>query len=167
MPAQQGKITLRRFTPGDAEKIFRMSQEDTLAQFLPDQVYQNYEETCGVLEVLIQFSEEPFHPEKVPYVLGVLLNNNELIGHVGVSRIDEGLEIGYAIEKRYQGCGYATQAVLQMLHKLETTREVHEVYGIVDPDNEASQKVLEKCGFKKAENKSGKMVYKKYFPFVR
>ena len=145
---QRGHISLRRFTLDDTQKLFQMSKEESLRRFLPDQVYQNYDEASNVVAFLIRSSEQ-IHIERAPYVLGVLLNGDELIGHVGASTIEAGIEIGYAIETKHQGCGYAQQAVSQMLRLLEVNTNIPEVYGIVDPTNEASKKVLERCGFLK------------------
>ncbi len=158
---QQEEISLRRFVMSDAEKIFQMSKEEALARFLPDQVYQDYEEALKVLEYLIKSYGEIINIEKGPYVLGVILNGSELIGHIGASKIDEGIEIGYAIEKRHQGFGYAQQALSQMLQILETNTAAGEIYGIVDPENEASKRVLEKCGFSRVDEKLDRIVYKK------
>ncbi len=158
--SQQKEISLRRFTGKDTQKIFQMSQEEALARFLPDQVYQDYEEAAQVVEFLIR-SSEVIDIENGPYVLGVILNGDELIGHVGASRIEEGIEIGYAIEKKYQGFGYAQKAVFQMLQLFELNTNTNELYGIVDLENEASKKVLEKCGFSRSGQKLDKLVYKK------
>src|ERR1043166_3515727 len=54
-------------------------------------------------------SANPRHP---PYVLGVWLSaSHELIGHVGFSPCEYGVEVGYAIGDAYQNRGYAKQAV--------------------------------------------------------
>ncbi|WP_353958623.1 GNAT family N-acetyltransferase [Sporolactobacillus laevolacticus] len=42
---------------------------------------------------------------------GHLKKTNTLIGHVGLSKISDGVEIGYAIGMDYQGNGYATESV--------------------------------------------------------
>ena len=157
---QREEITLRRFTMNDTRKIFQMSKEESLGRFLPDQVYQDYDEASKVLKFLIRSSEE-IHIEREPYVLGVILNGDELIGHVGASKIEEGIEIGYAIETKHQGFGYAQKAVSQMLQLLEVNTNVREIYGIVDPENEASKKVLERCGFLKNGKRLDKIAYKK------
>lgn len=157
---QRGKISLRRFTMDDTQKLYQMSQEESLGRFLPDQVYQNYNEASNVVAFLIRSSEQ-IHIERVPYVLGVILNGDELIGHVGLSTIEAGIEIGYAIETKHQGFGYAQQAVSQMLQLLEVYTNLPEVYGIVDPTNEASKKVLERCGFLKVATRLDKIVYRK------
>ena len=155
-----GEISLRRFTMDDTRKIFQMSKEESLGRFLPDQVYQDYDEASNVLAFLIR-SSEGIHIESHPYVLGVILNDDELIGHVGASKIEEGIEIGYAIETQHQGLGYAQKAVSQMLQLLEVNTNVREIYGIVDPKNEASKKVLERCGFLKVGTRLDKIVYRK------
>ena len=158
---QRVQISLRRFTMDDTQKIFQMSKEESLGRFLPDQVYQDYDEASNVLAFLIR-SSEGIHIESQPYVLGVILNDDELIGHVGASKIEEGIEIGYAIETQHQGLGYAQKAVSQMLQLLEVNTNVREIYGIVDPKNEASKKVLERCGFLKVGTRLDKIVYRKF-----
>jgi [ribosomal protein S5]-alanine N-acetyltransferase len=158
---QREQISLRRFTMDDTRKIFEMSQEESLGRYLPDQVYQNYDEASNVLAFLIRSSEE-IYAERHPYVLGVTLNRNELIGHVGASAIDEGIEIGYAIETKHQGFGYAQKAVAQMLQLLEMKTNIREIYGIVDPENEASKKVLERCGFLKVGTRGYKIIYRRF-----
>jgi len=156
------EIFLRRFVMGDTEKIFQMSQENSLARFLPDQVYQNQEEAAKVLEFLISTYSERVNQEDKPFVLGVILkNSNELIGHIGVSTVEAGIEIGYAIEVKHQGLGYAKIAVSKMLQILGVATDIKEVYGIVDPQNIPSIKVLEKCGFAQIGSKQKKLVYKK------
>ena len=158
---QVGEISLRRFTMDDTQRIFQLSREEALGRFLPDQVYQDYDEASKVLEFLIRSSDE-MNTEKGPYVLGVILNGDELIGHVGASKIEEGIEIGYAIETKHQGLGYAQKAVSQMLQLLEMNPNASEIYGIVDPENEASKKVLERCGFLKIGKRHDKIVYKRF-----
>ncbi len=56
-------------------------------------------------------------------------------------------EIGYGIHEEYQGCGYATEAVLAALRWAFRHPEAAAVEAETDPENSASQRVLEKCGF--------------------
>jgi ribosomal-protein-alanine N-acetyltransferase len=156
-----GKISLRKFVPEDAEKIFRMSREDSLVRFLPDQVYRDEQEAAEVLAHLITAYTAPIELAQQPFVLGVVLGGMELIGHVGLSQIEQGIEIGYAIEQKHQGRGYAREAVSLMVHFAETNTRLPKIYGIVDPENKASVNVLEKCGFTRVEEMQCKLVYRK------
>ena len=57
-------------------------------------------------------------------------------------------EIGYGIAEEYQGRGYATEAVSLALQWAFRHPEVKAVEAETDPENAASQRVLEKCGFR-------------------
>ena len=56
-------------------------------------------------------------------------------------------EIGYGISEDYQNKGYATEAVKGVLEWAFSRPEVTAVESETDPDNTASKRVLEKCGF--------------------
>ena len=57
------------------------------------------------------------------------------------------VEIGYGILEEYQGQGYATEAVGVAVNWALQQPNVTRVEAETEPDNRASQRVLEKCGF--------------------
>ena len=64
------------------------------------------------------------------------------------------VEIGYGIQPEYEGKGYTTEAVQAMTQWAFGQKDVVFVEAETDPDNKASQRVLEKCGF--AADRTGK-----------
>jgi RimJ/RimL family protein N-acetyltransferase len=70
------------------------------------------------------------------------------------------LEIGYSLVPSERGKGYCTEAVRIMVDYLFLSRDTMRIQACTDTRNLASQKVLEKAGFKK----EGTM--RKYF-FIR
>lgn len=60
---------------------------------------------------------------------------------------DGTVEIGYGIEKEYEGKGYMTEAVTAMSVWASNQEGVLRVEAETDPDNIASQKVLQKSGY--------------------
>lgn len=58
-------------------------------------------------------------------------------------------ELGYVIARRHWGHGFATLAVKEALKTGFQDLSIQRIEAFVDPDNLASQKVLEKCGFKR------------------
>ena len=56
-------------------------------------------------------------------------------------------EIGYGISEKYQNKGYATEVVKAVLEWAFAHPEVATVEAETGPDNAASKRVLEKCGF--------------------
>ncbi len=92
------------------------------------------------------------HSEKWDWYAMWLIDNKDGI-HVGDLCVkgledDNNPEIGYGINHEFQGRGYATEAVRLALKWAFSHSEILAVEAETDPDNIASQKVLEKCGFK-------------------
>jgi len=141
------RLNLRLFRKSDLEKIYQMSQEEGIKKWLPDQNYQDNKEAAEVIDFLINCYED-INPQKKPFVLGIeLKKNKELIGHIGLSPVDELVEVGYAVEEKYQGAGYATEAVKEFSAWAQKELNLEAIWGIVEKDNSASAKVLEKAGY--------------------
>jgi ribosomal-protein-alanine N-acetyltransferase len=122
-----------------------MSQQPGLRTWIPDQVYADEPHAREVLAYLIAQYDKPL---PAPQVLGVCLRDGgELVGHVGLSAIPGGIEIGYAIDDAHQGKGLATAAVAAMTDWGFQTLALSAIDGIVARDNAASCRVLEKAGF--------------------
>lgn len=81
-----------------------------------------------------------------------LQHKRKLIGTAGFWRIDAGnwrAEIGYTLHPDYQGRGYMDEAIKALLQYGWQHMNLHSVEGNVNPNNEASIKLLEKNGFVK------------------
>ena len=55
--------------------------------------------------------------------------------------------IGYTLDPRFQGKGYAGEAVEAVIAWLFRRKQVHRIAATIDPRNIASARVLERCGF--------------------
>jgi ribosomal-protein-alanine N-acetyltransferase len=149
---QTEALILRQLTPYDASKLFIMSQEAGIKKWIPDQVYHNKQQAREVINYLCSQYEDPGNPLSGPYVLGVCLaETQELVGHVGLSPFMGSVEIGYAIEDKYQRQGYATKAVNLMSEWGLQQFELSQILGVVSIDNIVSCRVLEGANFKLIE----------------
>ncbi|RIK41656.1 MAG: N-acetyltransferase [Chloroflexi bacterium] len=80
-----------------------------------------------------------------------LKSTDQLIGDCAMMvRADDTrqAEIGYTFARRYQGQGYATEAVERLLEYLYRTLNLHRVIAQVDCRNERSVALLERVGFR-------------------
>jgi len=141
-------LILRKFSREDTAKAFFLSRESGMQKWIPDQVYEDEENARTVLRYLTDKFDEPGDPRLDAFVAAVCLQEtSELIGHVGLSPYQGEVEIGYAIEERHQGRGFATEAVDAMcafgLERFGLSR----ILGIVHKENVASCRVLERAGF--------------------
>lgn len=142
------RLFLRPFLAEDAPGLYAMSREETLRRFLPDQVYASPEEARETAS----FLRERVQSGAWPFVLGIVRRDTgELIGHVGISPVLEGMEIGYAVAMAHQGRGYAAEAVKAFSAWAVRRFSLPFLLGIVKADNPASIRVLEKAGYTLAE----------------
>lgn len=58
------------------------------------------------------------------------------------------LEIGYLLKPEYWGKGYGSRICAQMLALAAGSFPANDVIGLIDPENTASKRLLEKFGFK-------------------
>lgn len=154
------RLNIREFTFKDSKKVLSMGKEKGIKKWMPDQVYSDIEQTKNVLDFLIaQYDVEP-DPYNKPYELGIELKaNKELIGQIGLSAIDEGVEIGYAITDKYQKKGLASEVVTEFSKWTTNNLSIKSIWGVVNKNNEGSVKVLEKSNYKYVEERGDQLLY--------
>jgi len=102
------------------------------------------EQVTALAETLISFSQI----EDVEHLAYGIYADDRLIGFINDCGMEnDTIEIGYVIHPDYQGKGYATEAVHMMIKELLKMgfRKVKAGYF---EENEASRRVMEKCGMK-------------------
>ncbi len=138
------RLLLRPFSLEDAPALYALSREETLRRRMPDQVYESVEDAAEAASFLIGKAQAG----EWPFVLGIVLKDTgELIGHVGLSPVAEGIEIGYAVAMAHQGKGYGTEAVAAFSLWAVKRFSLSGIWAILMADNMASCRVLKKAGY--------------------
>ncbi|RUS46929.1 GNAT family N-acetyltransferase [Cohnella sp. AR92] len=79
--------------------------------------------------------------------------NDQVIGTVGLTFVTRGPQqscmIGYSLDQAYNGKGYMTEAVKQLVRYAFEELGFHRIYGEATLRNPGSIRVLEKAGFQK------------------
>lgn len=87
------------------------------------------------------------------YMFAVVLDSHEVVGRVGLSGVFRGAFqscfIGYFIDRHFTGRGYATWSVKNAVSFAFDRAGLHRIEASVMPSNIASQRVLEKSGFRR------------------
>ena len=124
--------------------VWKNSLDENNRTYVPDEVFETLEDATEVVNRII----ESYENEDGPFVFAVIRKqDNANIGYVQLVKIEEGWEIGYHIAMPYTGNGYATKAVEIFVKYLEDNTDIKEIYGIALATNNASRRVLQKCGF--------------------
>jgi RimJ/RimL family protein N-acetyltransferase len=144
------RLCLRPLNFSDSERLVSLinASANDLREFMPwmkGKVTRKDED-----EFLLRAAQEmnlnqAFH-------FGVMLKSHkELIGVIGTHPIDwlnESASIGYWIATEFSGKGYATEATVLILEGLFMEVKLHRVAVSAAVDNVASNRVIEKIGFR-------------------
>ncbi len=148
-------LVLRKFRDEDAQKLYENHMDEAVRKWFPNECYADPDEALDAIHFYVDCVDQGH----LPFVLGVeLKDTHELIGDTGISETEGKpgeVEVGYCIGQSYRGKGYATE-LLDALAAFTASRfGIRVLCGRVVHGNTASAKVLEKNGFRFAEEESG------------
>lgn len=142
------RLLLRRVDNNDVNEIFAIRSDVELMKYIPRPLVKNNDEA---LEHIANIEAKIENNEGINWAI-TLKGNPKLIGIIGFYRINpehSRSEIGYMLLNEYSGKGYVTEAIQELLNYGFNTLKFHSVEAIIDPENLASEKVLQKNGFVK------------------
>ena len=82
----------------------------------------------------------------------VLKTSGKVIGDIGLFFFDDDnmqVELGCTLDSRYQGYGYATEALREVIGFLFGTLYKHRLIATIDPENTKSINLFERLGFRR------------------
>jgi ribosomal-protein-alanine N-acetyltransferase len=144
------RLLLRLFTHRDLEAFRRIASQEPVLRYLPDSDRMTPEEMEVILNWLIdcysQNSPESIKKLTLPIVLK---RSGEIVGWCGIGPLefDESeYEIYFLIAHEHWGDGLATEASRALLEYAFGDLGLQRIVAVVDQENRASVRVLEKLG---------------------
>ncbi|QYK02657.1 GNAT family N-acetyltransferase [Shewanella psychrotolerans] len=141
----------------DRLKIRSLQQEDwqSFLSVHQDPRQNQYVRVPDGLEVLTDKFEQRLRPwryESGDWLTLVIeeISTGEFIGFTGLYSVDLSLgqvEVGYMLAATGQGKGYGTESLKGVIDWACLSFDVHKFIGLCADQNQASIRVLEKCGF--------------------
>lgn len=139
-------ITIAKYTKSDFETYYSLVQEDNVMRYVSGKGLQVEEARLkfdSILEVNAQDDEIGYFK--------IYNNEHKFIGDCKIEwyKHDRSkLEIGYLLKEKFWRRGYGTMVCTKLLHLADKSYPTVDLIGIIDPDNLASKRLLEKFGFK-------------------
>lgn len=97
-----------------------------------------------------EFAENGFW-QKTEGMLVILTLDGDLVGHIEFFRpvsYWDAFELSYQLyDDRHAGRGYTTEAVQLLVDYLFANKKEHRIHLVIVPENAASRRIAEKCGF--------------------
>lgn len=160
------RLLLRRLVDTDADEVLELRGNTETMKYIPRPIVQTREEA---LEHIAMIEDKIVSNTGINWAI-TIKGNPKAIGIIGIYKIypeNHRAEIGYMITPETFGKGYTTEAIRAILEYGFDELNLHSMEAIIDPDNIASEKVLQKNGFvKEAHILENELWQGKYFDTV-
>ena len=142
------RLLLLRIAATDVNEIMELRGNPETMKFVPRPLVTNVEQAMEHFKMI---------DDKIEHNIGInwaitLKGNPKLIGIIGHYRIQPEnyrSEIGYMILPEYNGQGFVPEAIKALLIYGFDDLQMHSIEAVIDPENKASERVLQKSGFVK------------------
>jgi RimJ/RimL family protein N-acetyltransferase len=149
-------ISLRPWSKEDLDELVRLANNPNIAQFMADVFPHPYNADNG--KAFIEFANS-----KDPASIFAIIVNERAVGSIGLHMqadiLRKNYEIGYWLGEEHWGKGIAPEAVKQITEYGFANLDCMRIFARIFGNNLASQKVVQKAGFK-LEGKFDKTIYK-------
>ncbi len=142
------RLRLRRIGEPDAQQMFKLRSDPETMRFVPRPLAKTIEDANDHIRMIT---------EKINTNTGInwaitLADDDTFIGIIGLFRFEQDnfrSELGYMILPEFQNQGIVSESIGEVLKYGFDKLKLHSIEAIIDPENYASAKVLEKNGFLK------------------
>ncbi|TDX10748.1 GNAT family N-acetyltransferase [Flavobacterium sp. S87F.05.LMB.W.Kidney.N] len=142
------RLILDEVNDGDVKEVFELRSNPETMKYIPRPLVKDHEDALEHIKMI---------KEKIENNTGInwairLKDNSKLLGIIGFYRLQPEnyrAEIGYIILPEFQGKGLVPEAVTRLIKFGFEDLRLHSIEAVIDPENYASEKVLQKCGFTK------------------
>lgn len=142
------RLILRQIKNTDVSEVFKLRSNPEVMKYIPRPLVTSNEEALNHIKMI---QDKIDTNEGINWAV-TLKGNNQLIGIVGHYRIKWEhfrSEIGYMLLPEYSGKGIISEIVAILIDYGFNKMKMHSLEAIIDPENHASARVLEKNGFVK------------------
>ena len=147
--AQTSRLIIREFLPVEETIYLNHFNDELVTQYIPK---RSREERVNIFRKGL----EQYVVTKTTGLWGIFSKGDgdfigscllrPFYGEAGV------LELGYSLEKKYWGGGFATEMATAMVAHGLSDQSISEIVAVTELENVGSQRVLEKAGLKRVDN---------------
>jgi ribosomal-protein-alanine N-acetyltransferase len=148
------RLLLRELIHSDAEAFFVMDSNPKVHQYLWNKPVQKIEETIEIIE----FVRKQYVENGIGRFAMISKETNEFIGWAGLKLNTETVhnkvnfyDIGYRLDEKFWGKGYASEASFAWLNYAFETMKIKTMEAAAHTDNSASNRILQKIGMQMTE----------------
>jgi ribosomal-protein-alanine N-acetyltransferase len=137
------RLTLRPPLEGDEEAVFAYASDLRVCRYLAWPCHEGLADTRRFLRTAKQGWQDG---NRLSWAIE---DSSGLVGMLGTELGRVGAGIGYVLAHDAWGKGYASEALAAVCEALFSATSLHSLWAFCVPENAASARVLEKCGFQR------------------
>jgi [ribosomal protein S5]-alanine N-acetyltransferase len=140
------RLFLRRINKDDAADLFEIRSNVIAMQYIDRPIAQTQDDALALIKVIDDLYEKH---DGVNWVIS-FKNDRKLIGNFGFWRWDKPnfrCEIGYILHPKFHRMGIMNEVMKPLIEFGFNELQLHSIEANVNPENEASKKLLLKNGF--------------------
>ncbi len=142
---QTDRILVRQWELTDIDALYEIMSDSRVHTYTGDSTWTK-ERTKKYIEFML---EKNFTTLELFHGACILKNSNLLIGFTGLNPyLPKQPEIEWQFGVPYWGNGYATEIGRATIEMAFRTTNIESIFGMANPENKASMRVLEKIGMK-------------------
>ncbi len=148
------RLLLREMKLSDAEALFEMDRNPKVHEYLWNTPLTDVNEVKNIINSV----QEQYKQNKIGRFVMVLKETNEVIGWAGLKFNTEMVnnkihfyDIGYRLDEKFWGKGYASEASFAWLDYGLKTMKIPVMEAAAHSDNIASNRILQKIGLQMTE----------------
>lgn len=144
MQLNSKRLVLKKVKFNDLENYLSLVTNNKVMQFITGEPISKEK---GILKFEKLLAENQTKT-KYGHFLVCLKTGNQFVGYAKLVETNTDIaELGYMFLPEYWGKGFGKEVSEKLTEYSKTITELKKVIAIIDPENEASKKILLKCGF--------------------
>lgn len=142
---ETARLRLREYAESDAEAFYRLNSDPAVMRFVGDALVESVDQARRIIRA---YPMADYRTYGFGRWACALRESEEVIGFAGLKFLPETgeVDLGYRLLPAYWGQGLATEAGVAVVRYGFETLKLAEITALVRPGNNASMRVLAKCG---------------------
>ncbi len=143
--ATTNRLVLKEFSIDDIDGFFELNNDPVVLKYTGDKAFVNKTEVAEFISKYDQYEKYGFGRWSV-----YLKDTNQYVGFTGLrhSKESKDIDIGFRINRKYWGKGFATESAMASLNVAFHQYNVEQVTARAMKDNVASHTVIKKLAMK-------------------
>jgi ribosomal-protein-alanine N-acetyltransferase len=145
---QTERLILRKFNLDDDESVFEIRSNREVMKYIPRPLALTIEDAIAHIQLTLKLLDTN---EGINWAMQEK-SSNKVVGSIGIFRVVKENyrgEVGYALNPRWHSKGLMHEALQAVIAYGFEKMKLHSIEAIIDPENIASAKLLEKNKFRK------------------